>query len=94
MCHLQVLSAHSEWKRPCVALYTIDDLSSKLSELPLDPVLPVATAADLTDDFSLAVSASRLPADDRSSIATCLSWDRHLIALDCPYHYLWLPSIL
>jgi len=49
----EVFKAHSEWKRPCVALFTSTSIGGRLSHLALDPVDPVATAADLSADFSL-----------------------------------------
>ena len=51
----QVLTAHSQWKRPCVALYTAEDLSQRLAALPLEAPATIESAAELSDDFSLSV---------------------------------------
>ena len=49
----EVRSAHSEWKRPCVALYTASTISSDLAHLPLEAFSPVEHASELSQEFSL-----------------------------------------
>ena len=61
-----VLRAHSEWKRPCVALYTLDHLSTELADLPLEPDAPVASAAELSDEFSLSMTPTH---DERLALS-------------------------
>jgi PAB-dependent poly(A)-specific ribonuclease subunit 2 len=48
-----VRRAHTEWKRPCVALYMVDGLGEKLRHVPSIPSMPIASAATLSADFSL-----------------------------------------
>ena len=54
----EVRAAHTEWKRPCVALYSLDGLSSSLGPISEQLPNPVATASHLSTDFSLTTQAA------------------------------------
>ena len=49
----EVVKAHSQWKRPCIAIFTSRRVTSQLENLPLVAQQPVSTAAHLSDEFSL-----------------------------------------
>ena len=49
----EVRTAHSDWKRPCIALYTVDGLAARLPPIPTAVASPVATAASLSVNYSL-----------------------------------------